>query len=407
MLVTLVPFFDKYLKVSAYSLFSQKKNLLTNPLAQATGINDDAASIAGMEIIKAVGLDTLSPDAPVFVPVNNIAIFSNISEQCTVDHSRIVLLIDKTFPNTPQYTKRIAELKDEGYKFAIRKLPITQFEEYREIHALMDYVIIDCKKIDVNKVKIYFSKLFPNVKMIVGNLDSSDNFAIYRNDPEFTMFEGTFYRVPVNVGDKGVSPLKTNYLELLNVVNAPDFELTKAADIIGRDTALVVELLKMVNRIAINSEVTSIRHAAAMLGQKELKRWINTVVTKELCSDKPGEITRISLLRAKFAELLAPYFGLTVSAPELFLMGLFSVIDLILDMPMEEALSKIKLSKQVTEALVSRKGDFAEVLAFIEAYENANWQEVSRLMMIKQINNDDVYNAYVESFVWYRKLLNL
>lgn len=93
--------------------------------------------------------------------------------------------------------------------------------------------------------------------------------------------------MPVTKGEAKVSPLKVNYIELLNIVNEPDFDLTKAADVIGRDTALVISLLKMVNHMTVNSEITSIRHAAAMLGQKELKKWINTAVTSQLCADRP------------------------------------------------------------------------------------------------------------------------
>ena len=72
--------------------------------------------------------------------------------------------------------------------------------------------------------------------------------------------------------------------------------------------------------MTVNSEITSIRHAAAMLGQKELKKWINTAVTSELCADKPNEVTRLSLLRAKFAENLAPAFEMAGHSSELFLM---------------------------------------------------------------------------------------
>ena len=190
----------------------------------------------------------------------------------------------------------------------------------------------------------------------------------------------------------------------MNIVNDDDYELTKAADIIGRDTALVVSLLDMVNRIAINSKITSIRHAAAILGQKELKKWINTVITKELCADKPNEITRISLLRAKFAESLAPSFELALHASELFLMGLFSVLDIILDVPMEEALEKVNVSKNIRNALIDQKGAFAEVYEFMNAYENADWQEVCRLLVVKDISVDTVYKAYTETMVWYREM---
>ena len=190
----------------------------------------------------------------------------------------------------------------------------------------------------------------------------------------------------------------------MNIVNEPDYDLTKASDVIQRDTALVISLLKMVNRMTVNSGINSVNHAAAMLGQRELKKWINTAVTKELCADRPSEITRMSLIRAKFAEELATIYDKKGLASELFLMGLFSVLDLILDQPMEKALEMVKVSKMIQDALISGKGELAPILTFMKEYENASWQEVSRLMVLQDIDMDSVYGAYISSLKWYRDL---
>ena len=208
--------------------------------------------------------------------------------------------------------------------------------------------------------------------------------------------------MPVTKGEAKVSPLKVNYIELLNIVNEPDFDLTKAADVIGRDTALVISLLKMVNHMTVNSEITSIRHAAAMLGQKELKKWINTAVTSQLCADRPNEI----MLRAKFAENLATVFEMGGQAGELFLMGLFSVLDLIINKPMEEALKMVKVSKEIEEALIEDKGHFAPVLEFVKQYESANWQEIDRTMLLNHMDSKQVYDAYITALRWYRDLFS-
>ena len=127
-------------------------------------------------------------------------------------------------------------------------------------------------------------------------------------------------------------------------------------------------------------------------------------MTSELCADKPNEVTRLSLLRAKFAENLAPAFEMAGHSSELFLMGLFSVLDLILDKPMDEALDMVKVSKNIREALIDDKGELAEDLDFIEHYERASWQEVSRQMILRNIDMNSVYNAYVDSLKWYRDL---
>lgn len=404
MLATLIPLFDENVAVRAYSLFAQKRNSFLDPGFLGTASYDGIGVIAGLDIIQGMGIETLSADKDVFVEVNNISLFADINSQCSVDHERLILLCDNTVLPEKMYIDRLKALKADGYQLAMKKLPVARFEIYREVLNLMDYIFLDHKKIDISKAKIYFSKIYPNIKLCAVNVNTQEEFDTLRKDGGYTLYEGEFYRIPVTRGQEEVSPLKVNYIELLNIVNDDDFDLTKAADIIGRDTALVILLLKMVNRMTVNSEITSIRHAAAMLGQKELKKWINTAVTSELCADKPNEVTRLSLLRAKFAENLAPAFEMAGHSSELFLMGLFSVLDLILDKPMDEALDMVKVSKNIREALIDDKGELAEVLDFIEHYERASWQEVSRQMILRNIDMNSVYNAYVDSLKWYRDL---
>ena len=385
MLVTLIPLFDENIKVSAYSLYTQKANFLLHPNLLGSGSNDGAAQIEGFELILNMGLETLSPAKEIFVPVNEISIFSDIPAQCGLPHEFFVLLLKGNIPCTLMYIDRVKALKKMGYRFAIRKLPVSSYEAYHDLLVLMDYVMLDCEEIDISK---------------------TETFDAICQDKSCTLYEGSFYRLPVTKGNHDVAPLKINYIELMNLVNTEDFDLTKAADIIGHDTALVISLLRMVNHMAVNSEITSIRHAAAMLGQKELKRWINTAVVNQLCSDKPNELTRLSLLRAKFAENLAPAFELGGKASELFLTGLFSVLDIILDKPMEEALSLVKVSRDIEDALIRQSGIFAEPLYFIKQYEAGNWSEVSRLMILENLDTQTVYDAYIAALKWYRDLFS-
>lgn len=405
MLVALVPLFDENMAVSAYSVFTQKHNYLLNPSLLGTGHNDGAARVEGLELIRSIGIETLSDGKEIFVPVTNISILADLEGQCDAPHEKIVFLIDNTIPPVEMYVNRLKQLKEEGFKLAIHKLAVAEFENYREILALMDYVLLNNHKIVIGKAKIYFSKLYPNVRICAGNIDEMETFDALRKEGGCSLFEGNFYRVPVTKGSNKVAPLKLNYIELLNIVNNVDFDLQKAADIIGRDTALTISLLGMVNRMTINSGITSIRHAAAMLGQRELKRWINTAVAGKLYADKPSEITRLSLLRARFAENLAPAFGLAVKKEELFLMGLFSVLDVILEKPMAEALEVMQVTGDIRKALTEKTGALAPVLDFMLQYEAANWQEISRQMLLSNMSMESVQQAYMDALKWYRELI--
>lgn len=405
MFMALIPLFDENMAVKAYSIFSQKDNFFLDPMMLGTRCNDGAGMVEGLELIEHMGIETLSADKEIFVPVSNISVFSDVESQCGAPHDRIVFLMDNTIPPLEAYINRIKELKDKGYKLAMRKLAVQDFENYREILKCTDYVFLDNRKIAISKAKIYFGKLYPRIKLCAGGIESTEIFEELKALGGYVLFEGEFYRVPVTKGEHEVAPLKVNYIQLLNVVNNDNFELTEAADVIGRDTALTISLLKMVNRMTVNSGITTIRHAAAMLGQKELKKWINTAVVNALCADRPNELTRLSLLRAKFAEYLAPAFGLQVKADELFLMGLFSVLDVILEKPMEEALELVRVAGDVRAALIQGTGKLAPVLELMRQYEMANWPEVSRQLILAGMDAKPVSEAYVKALGWYRSLM--
>lgn len=405
MMLTLIPFFDRNMSVSAYSLFTRKNNFLMNPSLLGSRQFDGAAYVDGLELIQELGTTTLSGGKPIFVSLNNISIFSSLESECKNTNHAPILLIDQTFPPVSMYTDRIRELREFGYHFAIRNLPVHCYEDYAPILSQMDYILIDCQKIDAVKASFYFRKLYPDICICASNIPDTETFGKLSPAETISLFEGTFFRMPVTRGEHKVSPLKINYISLLNLIEEDDFDLTKAADIISQDTALIISLLRLANTRSFNSEITSVRVAVSMLGQKDLTRWIQTTVIEKLCSDRPNELMRLSLLRAKFAENLAPVFGMAMRSQELFLTGLFSILDIILDCSMEEALSMVRVSGKIRAALLEHTGSLAEVLHFIVKYESAEWQEVSRQLVLKNIEIPDVSHAWVSSLQWYAKLI--
>lgn len=376
-----------------------------NPSLLGSRQFDGAAYVDGLELIQELGPTTLSGGKPIFVSLNNISIFSSLESQCKNTNHAPILLIDQTFPPVSMYTDRIRELREFGYHFAIRNLPVHCYEDYAPILSQMDYILIDCQKIDAVKASFYFRKLYPDICICASNIPDMETFGKLSPAETISLFEGTFFRMPVTRGEHKVSPLKINYISLLNLIEEDDFDLTKAADIISQDTALIISLLRLANTRSFNSEITSVRVAVSMLGQKDLTRWIQTTVIEKLCSDKPNELMRLSLLRAKFAENLAPVFGMAMRSQELFLTGLFSILDIILDCSMEEALSMVRVSGKIRTALLEHTGSLAEVLHFIVKYESAEWQEVSRQLVLKNIEIPDVSHAWVSSLQWYAKLI--
>ncbi len=198
-----------------------------------------------------------------------------------------------------------------------------------------------------------------------------------------------------------------NAIRLINTVQDDDFAFEEVTKIVRGDPALTISLLKLVNASAsFRGRIATIQQAVAMLGQREVRKWVTTAASRSLGSDRPNEITRISLLRAKFAENIAPLFEMAHMTGEIFLMALFSVLDSILSLPMDEALQQVIVSENIRLALVEDRGRYAPILQFIRDYENASWNNISRMMIVHSMNEDKLAEAYISALIWYRDLVN-
>lgn len=245
MLLTLIPLFDENIKVNAYSVFAQRENQFLNPFSYATGMYDGANYIEGLEAVKSMGLETLSDEKPVFVPVSNVAIFSELENVCAEYRGRIILLIDRSIPPIPMYIERLRALKNAGFKFAIRKLAVPEFQVYAPILSICDFIFLNNKKIAIDKAKTYFQHMFPEIKLVAGNIETMEEFENIKSTGGYDFYEGEFYRIPASKDDHEISPVKTTQLQLLKLVNSIDFELNDAADIISKDTAITMSLLQL------------------------------------------------------------------------------------------------------------------------------------------------------------------
>lgn len=401
MLATLVPLFFEDMSVASYCLYAQKENMFEHPHLLGAGKYDGAGSIVGIEVFDSISETDLIDNCSIIIPINNISLFSNIEQQLTRFQGRIMLLLDQSIKPEDSYSKRIVDLKNKGFKLAIKDLPLANVEDYKTLLKDFDLFLVNSDTGDVVEQAKAFRKVLPSIDFCAENLHSKEEFDAAKESGLFKIFEGTFFRIPINTQDTEVTPIKMNYMKLMSVINRPDFDLEDVANVIGQDPALSIELLKIANKLTLNSNIRSIQQATALLGQRELRRWLNTTLFNGLAAGKPNEITRLSLIRARFAENLALVFDYAMRKDELFLMGLFSLLNLILDMPMEEALTQVGVSNEIKKALVSGDGIFAPQLDFLLSYEAGDWQEVSRLMVLHDIEMHVVYDAYVEALKWY------
>jgi len=171
---------------------------------------------------------------------------------------------------------------------------------------------------------------------------------------------------------------------------------------VKRDVSLSYKLLKYINSAAFGfrTRITSIKHALVMLGIVEIKKWITLITLRGMAEDKPDEIITSCIVRARFGELLAPKIGLGESASDLFLMGLFSMIDALVSRPMSACLSELPISDEIKDALTGRPCRYREVFELITAYEKGDWETFSFQAGRFNLNENIVPDLYLKSLNW-------
>jgi len=401
-LIVAIPFFDSHMSVEAYRLNSRGGDKLLGMLDNYIAPWDAVLS-PGLDLVKTLGTEPLSGSFPLFVDINEYHLLMGVPLTLGISSEMLVCVLPNSIRPDEPVLSRCRELRERGYRIAVDGF--LDGHTANPLFELIDCIIVDTRDYNADPRFIDAMLSLSKVKsLVLSDIPDMDTFNTLSGIPN-TFYSGLFFKQPITKGKSEISPVKVNALKLLNQINEDDFDLSDIADTIERDPSLSISLLRFINSV-MPRKINSIRNAVAILGQKEVKRWATAALSIQLAEDRPGEITKVSLIRARFAENLAPAFEMGVFAPSLFMMGLFSLLDVILEKPMKEAAKEVALDERVREALVDNTGDFFKVLDFIFAYEHANWDSVAIMMVQNNLELDKITTAFIDALVWYKSLLD-
>jgi EAL and modified HD-GYP domain-containing signal transduction protein len=239
------------------------------------------------------------------------------------------------------------------------------------------------------------------IKALAEKVETNEEFE-QAKDYGYSYFQGWFFSKPVITSSKALSPNVLAHLRMLQEINRPEMSYGALGDIIKQDVALTYKLLRYINSIwfAIKYKVNSINQALAWLGPIEVRRWFALSSLRNMSTNKPDELLLQALTRAKMAELISTPAGLEGDAPELFLMGMFSSIDALLDVPMEIILDKLPLNKQTQRALLGDPGAFRSICEMITNYEQGAWEAFSAKAHELNIDEEIIPGIFKDSLKW-------
>lgn len=317
--------------------------------------------------------------------------------------NRVVLELLETVEATPELIARIQSLRQKGFRFALDDF------DHRPINAdllpLADYIKVDIRELGLDKTATLVRSLQnSNAKLIAEKVETRTEFKFCK-ELGFHYFQGFYFAHPETLTAKIINPAHATVLTLLNKVrnneDVQDIETGFKADV-----ALSFKLLRYINSVGfgLSCEIQSIRHALAILGYKQLYRWLTLLLATAGNDSTPPALMKTAITRGRLTELLGQDYLDKNERDNLFIVGIFSLLDAMLEMPMNEILEKLYLPEDICDALLTKQGMYGPFLALTIACEDADPGKIETIAASMAMEPEKVNKAHLEALAWVEQL---
>jgi c-di-GMP-related signal transduction protein len=292
------------------------------------------------------------------------------------------------------------KLKEQGYIMALDDF--VYHKNFEPLLELADIIKVDFLLSDIDEQKRLAQMMIPRgIKMLAEKVETHE---VYEQAKEmgYQLFQGYFFAKPVIISRKDIPTNKIQFLRILKDVHAEEVDFKKLAQTIQSEVSLSYKLLKLINSaaFALRHKVTSILQALSLLGLREIRSWVSLLAISSMADDKPAELVVSSLIRARMCEQLAQPCKMGDRQSDMFLMGLFSLLDVIMSRPIDEILKEITVEEDIAEALTGNQGEMKTVLDLVIAMEKGEWEQISNLATQLQLDEKPLSEAYFDAVKW-------
>lgn len=354
---------------------------------------DPAAIVATVRM----ALDRLPPASRATLPCDFALLTSPVLTELPAD--RVALAIDPAVGDATKLLRAGVELRQVGYSLALLDFePGSGMEEYL---AQVDSVGV---RVDRNlpALRAYLQgTVRPGARLVAREVSSRSQWSSAEK-AGFRFFQGEYFLQPIQELNREVPPSKVASLELLKELRRPVLNHPALESLIKAEPSFCYKLLRYLNSAAFFGlqKVTSIRHAMTLLGDEQLRRLLSLMATVASGDGPTGEIVATAMLRARFCELLAadcPDYG--------FMIGLFSLMPMIVNMQLGALLSVVRLPAPVDNALWGEPGSLRTLLDLSLAFERGQWPMVRDLAHALRVTDEQVLAVRGEATRWTNEIM--
>ncbi|GBL03829.1 EAL and HDOD domain-containing protein [Glaciecola sp. KUL10] len=240
-----------------------------------------------------------------------------------------------------------------------------------------------------------------NINLLITDIDSLDAYTSLKYD-DVDFFQGKFF-LQLDKNEKRELPAsKVNVLALLAAINDDEFDLTKVAKLTERDASISYALLRFINSPFVNkrTKISSLEHAITYLGEIEVKKFVALIAVVNLANQSTEELLNISLIRAKFIELMLEKTGQNSLKMTGFMLGLLSLLDIILEQPMQDILHQIPVAAEINDTLSGEETVLSPLITVVKGFESALWQNVIKYSIDSGHSQIEIHHTFNQAILW-------
>ncbi len=392
--------------VARQAIFDREKQIFAYELLFRDGKSDCYPDIEPNEATSklitgshlALGIEEITNGKIAFINFHSDTLLYRFPT--SLNPQNVVIEVVETVELTQQLVKACQHIHKLGYKVALDDHDFDP--KWDVLFPHVDIVKVDISDCDVETIANNIGRLkAQKVKMVAERVETIEQFE-QCVDLGFDYFQGYFFARPETLKHKNIPSSKMTLIELMKASADKEFVFEDISHIIERDVSLSYMLFRFINNPVMNkrNEITSLSHALTYMGEIEIKKFIALVALANLSDTKPPELVHMSLVRAKFCELLSLAKKDPSNPPKGFLVGLFSLLDALLDQKMESLMEKLPLSEDLKLALCGQQNQLCEYLSLARAFEHGNWASVKRLGAKLELDQRMLHSFYNEALKW-------
>lgn len=309
-----------------------------------------------------------------------------------------VLEILETVDPDPELLKICADLRQQGYRFALDDFsPDPARAAFMEI---ADFVKVDFLASDAHaRREIYAMAASTRPRMLAEKIESDEEMRVAKSEG-CSLFQGYFFSRPVIVASRPLPQNHLVYLRLLAELNEVPTNLKKIENLVQTDASLCYRVLRLANSAmyGLSRPVSTVRSALVMVGEDAVRRMVTVAITSALAAHRSSALVSMALVRARFCELLAP--SLSAPAPQLYLLGMLSLLDVLLEMPIDRVLESLPIDEEMKAALRGDPHPFGPVLELVRCLESCDWQKCESARQSLGVSESAIATMYLEALHW-------